>query len=481
MMPKFILGGLIASIVIGNSYAYATASEALKINTSQIANSSTLELNDLGYSSYISSSSYPKLNLNDGFGQLIGSNKLAEYNEPQLYNYYKGRICHGVYWFNCRYNISNLKKNTGIEVSDIYSLISQRFETVSGYQVNYTTISMNGGGPHSVTGAILVPNSNMPLKGVVIYYHGSSLGKTNVPSNFVGDENELSRLAASTLATDGYIVLMPDYIGLGGDKNSVFPSLVYPSANALSGVYMLKLLPQVVPALRFKLQNRHVRLMIAGYADGAEYALWSAKILQDNKWFLERYGFSAKKVVAMSGPYNLSRIMLPYLYENVDEARSSPYYVANLKTSAFTKPAILISMLKAYSQYGFNSNESKDYSHTASSISSLANVTLSNDKQFLEALQKADIYNWQATIPISFISLEYDSVIPRINSEVAYLAMTKQKSSQLEITQIPNQDFKSDGHSIFADEAIDHASAENYMILFARKEFDANLANTNSN
>lgn len=479
-MPKFILGGLIASLIIGNTYAVTAASEVAKINTSQTANPNTLELDDSGYSSYISGTNYPKLNLNDSFGQLIDSNKIAEYNEPQLYNYYKRRICNGVYWFNCRFNISNLKKNTGINISDIYSLISQRFETVSGYQVNYTTISVNGGS-HPVTGAILVPNSSIPLKGVVIYYHGSSLVKSNVPSNFVGDENEVSRLAASTLATDGYVVLMPDYIGLGGDKISVFPSLVYPTANALSGVYMLKLLPQVVPALRFKLQNRHVRLMIAGYADGAEYALWSAKILQDNKWFLERYGFSAQKVVAMSGPYNMSRIMLPYLYGNVDEVKSSPYYVANLRTSALAKPAILDSINKAYSQYGSNTNESKDYSRIANSISPMANYALSDDKQFLETLQKADIYNWQATIPVSFISLEYDSVIPRINSEVAYLAMTKQKSSQLEITQIPNQDFKSDGHSIFADEAIDHASAENFMILFARKEFDANLANTNSN
>lgn len=485
-----------------------------------VAPETSLELNQNGYSKYIADVNYPKISLDDNLGILVASNKAVDYIEPQLYRYYRKKVCEGVFWFNCNHNVQSISQNTGIDLTKIDGLITRKFENVSGYQVVYTTHGSDGN-PYNVSGAILIPKSPTPLKGVIIYYHAAGLNRKDVPSNFNGDEYEVAKLMASTLASDGYVVLLPDYIGLGGDKEAVSPYMLYPSLNALSGIYMLKLLPQVVPALRFELKNRHVGLYLTGYTEGAEYALWAAKILQENKPYLERYGFNLQRVVGLAGTYNLSKVMLPYLYSNIKAKQADPYNVYDERIAAYSKPAMLVNMLNAYAAYSessagsnilssqfyscnecklagkaydiggllntpaneiskyemlYNAAKNAGYSKSSNSVNRLVSEQLLADQKFMTQVSGADIYNWQASIPVNLVTLEFDSLVPRLNSEVAYTAMTNQKSSQLEITQVPNRNFIVSRHSIFSDAEVDHNDALKFLILFARNDFDTTVA-----
>ena len=112
------------------------------------------------------------------------------------------------------------------------------------------------------------------------------------------------------------------------------------------------------------------------------------------------------------------------------------------------------------------------YSNESNSIINLADPQILNSSNFKDQVASADIYNWKANTTINFLSYAYDSVVPRLNSEVAYEAMAKQGSSSLKITIIPNQNFKVDSPVPFVDIEVDHPQGLNFMLLFARNQFD---------
>lgn len=481
-------------------------------------NDSNLSTNiDVGNFIANDSTPFPKVKINDSFGSLISESQVGAYKPDSLYKFYRNSICGGVYGFNCKSNIKNLNQYTGVNLEQESGLIGQDFSQINAYKVVYTTQGMDNK-EHRVSGAILLPQSDQPLKGVIIFYHFTVLNKDNVPSRFNKDELDLSKTIASTLASDGYAVVMPDYVGLGDDSKTVHPYVIYPVNNALSGIYMLKLLDKIQPSLSYNLVNKKIPLFLSGYSEGGAYSLWAAKILQDNPDYLKRYGYKLTKTVPMEGAYNLSKVTLPFLMESSPKVQAQPFLVGNERIATFAKPALVANVLNSYEYYAnpkisesivFNSkfascvgctvNDANytlpqlieapageatkyklihqaageaGYSMKNSSIMPLTTSELLNNPDFLETIEDGDIYNWKATTPISFMTLEYDSIVTRLNAEAAYAAMVAQGSSSLNITVIPNQNFKTKSYIPFSDMNIDHPSGLSFMLLFARNQFD---------
>jgi hypothetical protein len=77
------------------------------------------------------------------------------------------------------------------------------------YKVDYNTIDPLGN-PTLASGLIEVPKDSTKLFPLFSWQHGTTLKKTDAPSNF----NEDAKVGL-TFATDGYIVACPDYLGLG--------------------------------------------------------------------------------------------------------------------------------------------------------------------------------------------------------------------------------------------------------------------------
>lgn len=465
-------------------------------------------------SQYIVSKPYPKVKLSNAFGSLLSESMVAAYDSASLYKSYYATICKGLYSSNCKFNLKNIQQYAAINLDSESGLVGQQFSQINAYKVSYTTPDMTGVA-HPVSGAILVPQSEQPLKGVIVFYHYTVLDKNNVPSNFEQDEFQLSKNIAATLASDGYVVLMPDYLGLGDDKAMVHPYLLYPVENALSGIYMLNLLPKIQPTLRYKLDGNKIPLYLSGYSEGAAYSLWAAKIIQDNSSFISSLGFKLTKTIPIDGVYNLSKVTLPSVLANLSTNKTAPYFANNALVTSFARPGLIANMLNSYAT--FNHVESKvfnqkfaqchgcsvdgktydiagllqapvaekskyqllyaaakksAYSNESNSIINLADPQILNSSNFKDQVASADIYNWKANTTINFLSYAYDSVVPRLNSEVAYEAMAKQGSSSLKITIIPNQNFKVDSPVPFVDIEVDHPQGLNFMLLFARNQFD---------
>ena len=504
----------------------SSSSLAFAAESAVMTESAHLNVHGTDLSQYIAPSSYTKVNLSESLGQFISESQIISYKPEVLQKYYQEKICEGLFWFNCSYNLKNIKQYTSVDLQQESALVGQPFSQIDAHRVIYTSLGMDNQA-HQVSGAVLIPQSSQPLKGVVIFYHFTVLNKTNIPSSFEKDEFNLSKIMAITLASDGYAVVMPDYLGMGADESAVHPYVIYPEVNALSGIYMLDLLKKIQPNLKYKLVNNQIPLYISGYSEGGAYALWAAKILQDNKGYLATHGYSLIKTVPMEGAYNLSKVTLPFLLDNsASKVEQAPYYVADARIASFTKPGFVANVLNSYAHFHLNDNESavfsedfgvcKDceikgtaynlagllqspaaeivkykliynaasetgYSNSDNSILPLTNVQLLKNPQFIDQVEAADIYNWRATTPINFLTLEYDSNVTRLNSETAYAAMAAQGSSALSLTVIPNQNYKTKSYMPFSDMNIDHPSGLTFMLLFARNQFDESSPSVSGN
>ena len=146
--------------------------------------------------------------------------------------------------------------------------------TVNNYTILYSTPGVLAEN-REVSGGVIIPNiPASQLKGVVIYYHETEVAKSEVPSCFhnsqatnyycsSNDTQTYGEALGGIIAAQGYIVIMPDYIGLGYDNKVMHPYVLYPEVNALSGLYMLQAANTMLNKLGYSIKNKN--LYLTGY------------------------------------------------------------------------------------------------------------------------------------------------------------------------------------------------------------------------
>ena len=175
--------------------------------------------------------------------------------------------------------------------------------SINAVRLIYTTpgqayhYSGNSPSKERVSGLVLIPtdtNGNMITnpKGVLLYFHPTTFGKHQVPSNITStidpdpsadNGDYMAYIMASIYASHGYIVVDPDYLGQGVNVDVIHPYAIYPQTNALSGIYMLsaanEFLNQKYPEFSKKLTK--LNLFISSYSEGGAYAVWASRLLQN--------------------------------------------------------------------------------------------------------------------------------------------------------------------------------------------------------
>ncbi|TXH55213.1 MAG: hypothetical protein E6Q89_07070 [Bacteroidia bacterium] len=233
---------------------------------------------------------------------------------------------------SCQANNDYIKNNSSlfgnINLSTLVSTNSKvlGITGVKGYQIIYNTPNQPrmfaGASPENeiVSGLVLIPQmaDMSKIKGILLYYHPTTLSKFEVPSNFdvVSSTDEM---LASIYAANGYIVVAPDYVGLGVNNQVVHPYVLYPKPNALSGIYMLTAVRQFLANNAINIpQTRNLNLYISSYSEGGAYALWASRLIQGE------YGevvandhLNLKRTVGISGAYDLTGAMIPFAFANV--------------------------------------------------------------------------------------------------------------------------------------------------------------------
>ena len=177
------------------------------------------------------------------------------------------------------------------------------------YKMVYSTVDALGQ-PTIASGAFLVPSSttctDFPM---LVYHHGTSLRKIDVPSNDV-DETNIGRV----FGAGGYFVLMPDYIGMG-DSPGLHP-YCHAESEATATRDMIRAAREFIADSLQMIDNGE--LFLTGYSQGGHAAMAAHKYFEENNLLGE---FNVLGSAPCSGPYEMSgamadTILSPFPYSN---------------------------------------------------------------------------------------------------------------------------------------------------------------------
>ena len=211
-----------------------------------------------------------------------------------------------------------LASYTSAEISDIagfFGIPSNVYTAeygVDAYRVTYDMPYM--GNTISVSGALFVPQGmddacSLP---VLTYMHGTIFKRTDAPS-FLSSEGQFGFLMSSP----GFIVLMPDYVGLG--TSELMHPYVHAQSEADAGVYLIQAAETLGDELGYSFNGE---FFSTGYSQGGHASMALSRELETN--YSDVYPLTAS--APLSGPYDISGTQFIQTFENT--SYSNPAYLA---------------------------------------------------------------------------------------------------------------------------------------------------------
>ena len=172
--------------------------------------------------------------------------------------------------------------------------------SVDTYKIIYNTTDVDGT-PTIASGAFCVPVSpdcqGFPI---VVYEHGTSLRKIDVPSEDVS-ETYIGRI----FAAGGYQVVMPDYLGMG-ESPGLHP-YCHGESEATATLDMIRAIREAQSSGEISgMEPDNGELFITGYSQGGHAAMATHKYIEDNN-LLEEFNVLAS--APCSGPYEITGAM----------------------------------------------------------------------------------------------------------------------------------------------------------------------------
>lgn len=317
---------------------------------------------------------------------------------------------------------------------ELSSQINYQFD-VNRYVIVYETITHDGNQTQA-SGLLTIPkgvNSSAPL---LSFQHGTVLQQNAVPSSMAaGTGMEFGLI----FGTEGYIVCIPDFLGLG-QGNGLHPYM-HAKSEATVTVDMLR-------AAKNKLNDLGVvfndQLFLMGYSQGGHATMATHKFIESD--YNDEFTVTASS--PMAGPYDVSGIMadlilkkeeyiapgfLPYMLYSYN----SVYNIYSDLESNFISP--YNSSLKPY----FNG----DNLHSLSKVNDIMplipsdiftdnaydDIITKSNSTFWNALQDNDLYDWHPVAPIRMFHCNGDITVPMSNSEKALESFQNKGVSNVEL------------------------------------------------
>jgi poly(3-hydroxybutyrate) depolymerase len=174
--------------------------------------------------------------------------------------------------------------------------------SVNVYRLNYETIGAKSE-PTTSTGALLVPSGSASAcqgqRPIVEYAHGTSANKSYDIAQLSGSNaNSEGLILAALFATEGYIVVAPNYAGYDTSTLSYHPYLV----GAQQANEMMDVLSAARSALPIALAPTVIdnhQLFVTGYSQGGYVAMAATRAMQ-------AAGEIVTASAPMSGPYAIA-------------------------------------------------------------------------------------------------------------------------------------------------------------------------------
>lgn len=347
---------------------------------------------------------------------------------------------------SCKENIENpiiqrgellcAEKTIEISATEIPEIIGDSFPNslatydVEGYKITYGTIY--GDEPILSQALLLIPK-NISRVHLVAYFHGTNIpikalgSERKIPSKYDGDKKDWKevRWCGVTLATSGFCVLLPDYIGYGITENKEHPFIYYPE--------LFKANIDALLATKKFFQKQKINynndLFLAGWSQGAGAALSAHRYIEED--YTDEFKIIASSNLA--GPYNFTHFI-----EDVFSNANKHYRAAGLyswagyvlnKFSGTNRPLDQIFKIPVYDQMSaFNILTSKPADLFRDYF--IANILNGDDELFRAAILENSFHSgWT---PKGFVYLHHgtaDDIVPYFNSKDAFDNLNKESEN----------------------------------------------------
>ena len=294
---------------------------------------------------------------------------------------------------------------------------------ISNVEVKQIEYQTSLGGDRLVASGLLCYPSKPGSYPIICFQNGTNVLHVEAPTE--NPDNELFTLLES-IASMGFIVVIPDYPGFGSSNHKVHPYLIKDETVQSSEDLLLATREYLSKEVNETTSNDQLYLM--GYSQGA----WATLQLQHK---IEQEGFGSFELVGSScgaGPYSISDLFMAKLTNELTTEIPQPYFFAY--------------MMNAYKEYEMlGTLELKDIFNEpyASNIpglfngrnsSSVINDSLSTDisklinKEYLEGITNInskylpvrksyahnDIHAWQIKTPTWLFHGSTDKVVPPV-------------------------------------------------------------------
>jgi hypothetical protein len=246
--------------------------------------------------------------------------------------------------------------NNGLGITDV------NFQPITYQTTVPLLLPYSGPNTFTVSGGLLMPIGNAPIdiKGIVVYFHGTQFNKADVGSNINFVETQT---IAAVFASQGYITIIPDYIGQGIDWHNVHPYVLYPQVNAKTAIDMLTS-PEVQSAIMAQYPGitAPLKLFSAGYSEGGAYSLWFNTYITNNAMTYPSgivtgsdVSFKLTHSVGLEGAYNTSSVTKGFLFDNVKQLppASNTYLIQRQALTNAVKPLLTADAYLSYATYGY--------------------------------------------------------------------------------------------------------------------------------
>lgn len=300
------------------------------------------------------------------------------------------------------------------------------------YKLTYTTKNTDGQ-PVTASGALLVPKvpagQRLPL---LSYQHGtiSPADEDRAPSYYKSSSEVYS--AVSVLASTGYIVAAPDYIGYGASKNLPHP-YEHAASLASASLDMLRAAREFCTQQRV---DRNDKTFLLGYSEGGFATLALHKLMEETA----SPEFTVTASAPGAGAYHKSAFAT-YILNSTQPLSFLDSYVWVLETYnrvyGLNRPATYY-----YNQPYAGQVQSGNYGAVPTQAAQLftssfrQGISNGTDTQMLAAFRANDIYDWKPTAPLALFHGTADDYVPFFNSQDAYNAMRARGATQVELRPI---------------------------------------------
>lgn len=132
--------------------------------------------------------------------------------------------------------------------------------SVKLYKINYKTAAPDGSGTQA-SGLVAMPVNPPGSVSVVSYFHGTRVTRSDVPSNFAQNYYPYPAVFSNT---GGYMLVMPDYLGLGDSELALHPYVLAESL-AVSCIDMITAARELAVTLKYPVNDK---LFLAGNSEG---------------------------------------------------------------------------------------------------------------------------------------------------------------------------------------------------------------------